>query len=106
MAEYVVNKAGAKVYTDISKHEVLAIPTLKSTAEQGALYKVLSVGMHRKQTPIATVKKGNGAKAYILPEELHGWALNVLMTSADGVKMFPATVEFGVLNGRSYAEIL
>ncbi|NMH69915.1 hypothetical protein HF072_14090 [Bacillus sp. RO3] len=106
MAEYAVNKAGAKVYSDISKHVILPLPTLKSTSEKGAVYEVLSVGTHGNKTPIATIKEGNGAKAYILPEELKGWALNFLMLSADGVKMFPTSVEFGIINGRPYAEIL
>jgi hypothetical protein len=107
MADYVVNKAGAKIYSDISKHRALPMPTLLTQQVEGVVYEVLSVGMHGgTRTPIATVKEGDKAVAYVLPIELNGWVENMMLLSMDGVKMFPEKVEFGILNGRPYAEIL
>ncbi|WP_260503299.1 hypothetical protein [Bacillus cereus] len=37
--EYIINKQGAKMYSDVNKHEVLSIPKIKSNKEQGAFMK-------------------------------------------------------------------
>lgn len=105
-SEYVVNKAGAKVYKDLSKHNVLEIPTLNNESEQGKIYEVLSIGMMPPGIAIATVKNGDLPVAFRLPSELAGWCQHSMGLAMQGVKIFPAKVEFGVLNGRCYAELV
>ncbi|WP_035424555.1 hypothetical protein [Bacillus sp. UNC438CL73TsuS30] len=107
MADYVVNKAGAKIFSDITKHKTLPIPTLLTQQAEGAVYEVLSVGMHGgTRTPIATVKEGGKSVAYVLPEGLNGWVENTMLMSMQGIKLLPSKIEFGILDGRTYAEIL
>jgi hypothetical protein len=107
MADYEVNKAGAKIFSDISKHKVLPMPTLLTQQADGVVYEVLSVGMHGgTRTPIATVKEGSEVVACILPMELYGWTENFLLMSVNGTKLLPAKIEFGILDGKPYAEIL
>lgn len=107
-ADFVVNRAGAKIYMDVSKHEVLKIPVLMNDKTKGVVHEVLSVGVVGAQRAlIATIKKSNkNVVAYRLPEELRGWAEHSMGMSAMGVKFFPTKVEFGILNGRTYAEVL
>ncbi|WP_285769537.1 hypothetical protein [Peribacillus sp. SI8-4] len=105
MSTFIVNKAGAKIFNDVSKHEELPMPALNSTAEDGVIYKVLSVGMNGR-TPIASIKVGSEVVAYKLPSDLYGWAENFLMMAGDGLRMLPAKIEFGILDGRAYAEII
>jgi hypothetical protein len=45
VSDYIVNKAGAKVYSDVNKHAVLKVPLLKKESENGVVHDVLSVGM-------------------------------------------------------------
>jgi hypothetical protein len=108
MENYVVNNAGATIYCDINKHKLLPILPLPSHQTSRVIYEVLTVGMHwGGRTPIATVKDYNKVVAYILPSELHGWVENILLMSTNGLRVpLPAKVEFGVLGGRLYAEIL
>jgi hypothetical protein len=51
-----------------------------------------------------------GAEIYRLPPELGMWASGVVSTvlAAGGRKsgIFPTRIEFGLLNGRAYAEML
>jgi phosphoribosylcarboxyaminoimidazole (NCAIR) mutase len=58
-SEFVINKAGAKVYIDLSKHNELEIPILANEHESGKVYEVLSVGMMPPGIAIATVKVGD-----------------------------------------------
>lgn len=41
---YIVNGAGAKIFSDINKNKKLDIPNLKNDSETGRVYTVLSVG--------------------------------------------------------------
>ncbi|WP_338842168.1 hypothetical protein [Paenibacillus glucanolyticus] len=104
-ADYVINKAGAKVYKDLSKHDVLEIPSLNSDAESGKVYEVLSVGI-MSGTPFATVKIGDLPIAFRLPADLVGWCQHSMGLAMQGVKLFPTKVEFGQLNERYYAELV
>ena len=108
MTDFIVNKAGAKIYKDINKHETLKVPVLLDEKAKGIVHKVLSVGILGEQRePIATIKKSNGESvAYRLPHDLYGWVENFMGLQLQGVDMFPAEVEFGILNNRAYAEIL
>jgi len=108
MADFIVNKTGAKIYKDINKHDVLKVPVLLDEKAQGIVHNVLSVGiLGGQREPIVTVKESNGKViAYRLPNELVGWVENSVGMKLQGIDMFPAKVEFGKLNGRVYAEIL
>jgi len=108
MADFIVNKAGAKIYTDISKHEFLNLPVLPNTSVKGIVHDVLSVGfLGGQREPIITVKESNGeAVAYRLHQDLYGWVENSLSLKLSGIDMFPGKVEFGILNDRAFAEIL
>ncbi|HBO5951995.1 MULTISPECIES: hypothetical protein [Bacillus subtilis group] len=108
MADFIVNKAGAKVYKDINKHRVLNAPALSNESEKGTVYNVLSVGiLGGQREPIVTVKETDGeVVVYRLPYDLVGWVENFMGMKLHGIDSFPAKVEFGKLNGRVYAEIL
>lgn len=107
MNEFILNKVGAKIYKDINKHSILEIPTLDGGREKGAIYEVLSVGMFPSGNPLITIKNDrNEVIAYKLPEELHGWCQSIINIAMTGVKIVPSRIEFGILNGKYYAEIL
>lgn len=101
MSEFTINKAGAKIYSDVSKHKELQI-------EDAVKYNVLSLGIVGSQrTAFATIKEKDGTvSAYRLPHQLDEWVQLSLMMSAQGVNSFPSEVEFGKIDGRIYAEIL
>ena len=101
------NNSGAIIYGDISKHEMLEIPALKSTNETGKVYHVLAVGVHKSGTAMVTVKENGQAKAYILPDgNLQVWVKNSIAMAWQGMDAYPADVEFGKLPTGHYAEIL
>lgn len=108
MADFIVNKAGAKIYKDINKHDYLKVPVLLDEKEIGIIYEVLSAGIIGPQrVPIVTVKETNGkAIAYRLPDDLTGWMENSIGLKLQGIDLFPAKFEFGKLNNRVYAEML
>lgn len=101
MPEFMVNKAGAKIYSDVSKHEELQI-------EDTIKYNVLSLGIIGSQrTAVATIEEKDGTiSAYRLPHQLDDWVQVSMMMSAQGLNAFPSEVEFGKIDGRIYAEIL
>lgn len=101
MSGFMVNKAGAKIYMDVSKHEELHI-------EDATKYNVLSVGIVGSQrTAIATVQENDGVvSAYRLPVQLDDWVQTSMLMSAQGLNVFPAAVEFGRDGDDVYAEIL
>ncbi|TCI58560.1 hypothetical protein [Exiguobacterium sp. SH0S2] len=101
MSEFVVNKAGAKLYSDVSKHEELQI-------KESKIYHVLSVGVVGGQrTAIATIKEDDGsAVVYRLPYQLDDWVQSSVVMAHGGLDLFPSDVEFGVIDERIYAEIL
>ncbi|MGM0877853.1 MAG: hypothetical protein ACQEWV_24725 [Bacillota bacterium] len=108
MANFIVNKAGAKIYKDINKHEVLKVPVLLNKKAKGVVHHVLSVGiLEGQREPIVTIKESNGkVVAYRLPYDLVGWVEKSMAMKLQGIDMFPAKVEFGKLNKRAFAEIL
>ncbi|WP_338754898.1 hypothetical protein [Bacillus sp. FJAT-52991] len=76
MANFTVNKAGAKIYSDISKHEFLKLPMLMNDKAKGAVYEVLSVGLllGEQREPVATIKKSDQEiVVYRLPKDLQEW---------------------------------
>lgn len=108
MTDFVVNKAGAKIYSDINKHELLKLPVLVDTKANGTIHEVLSVGFQGEQRePIVTIKKSNQEViAYRLPKDLQGWVEGSMFMTMQGMNPFPTRVEFGILNNRAFAEIL
>lgn len=101
MPEFIINKAGAKVYSDVLKHEELPI-------EESIIYHVLSVGIIGGQrTSIATIRQEDGsAVVYRLPYQLDDWAQSSMVMSLGGSNLFPSDVEFGMIDGRVYVDIL
>lgn len=107
MSGFRINAAGAKIYHDPNLHEMLEMKALSTPREKGSVYDVLSVGVSSSNlVPLVTIKEGNEAVAYRLPAELSGWAFLALQLAEEGGKAFPAKVEFGMLDGQVYAEIL
>lgn len=106
MSDFIVNKAGAKIYNDLGKHQELEVPGVKNETKNGKVYEVLSVGMTPSRTALITVREGKEAIAYKLPSGLNDWANHVIGMAMSGVKIFPEKVEFGILNGTHYAQIL
>lgn len=103
--DFIINKAGAKVYRDLSKLSVLQIPTLSNEKQQGVLFDILSVGLMPPGIPIVTVKLEDRPIAFRLPQELSTWAQTSIGMALEGINVFPAKVEFGKLKNRYYAEI-
>jgi hypothetical protein len=106
VTDYFVNKAGAKIYNDVSKHPVLEIPVITNGNENGRCYKVLSIGMVRTGIAMITIQIDKNAVAYRLPVELTEWAQTAIGMAMSGIKPLPTNIEFGVLRDRYYAEIL
>ncbi|MCE4092845.1 hypothetical protein LXM61_27255 [Priestia megaterium] len=108
MEDFIINKAGAKIYKDITRHKLLSLPVLKNNTEQGIVYEVLSTGVLGSQrTPIITVKEKNGeVVAYRLPDELRDWVEHSMGMKLSGFDVFPSEIEFGIIDNHAYAEIL
>ncbi|MCY8798219.1 MULTISPECIES: hypothetical protein [Bacillus subtilis group] len=103
--EYIINGAGAKVYKDIDKIQHLEIPNLKSASEVGCVYKVLSAGFI-EMNPLVTIENEKGEpEVRLLPNDLTGWVLTTMDLKKRGISLLPEKVEFGNINGVSYAEI-
>ena len=107
MEDFIINDRGAKIYFDISKHEKLYIPEISSDEENGKIYHVLSVGIHKSGSAMITIQEKGHVKAYRLPIELTNWAIDLTALSHEKeINYFPGDVEFGKLLDRFYAEIL
>jgi hypothetical protein len=108
MEDFIINKAGAKIYRDITKNKMLMLPVLANDTEQGIVCEVLSAGILGSQsTPIITVKEKDGKPvAYRLPDDLREWVQNAMGMKVSGFDTFPSKVEFGVIDNYTYAEIL
>ncbi|WP_100489245.1 hypothetical protein [Sporolactobacillus pectinivorans] len=106
MDEFVVNQAGAKIYKDVSKHNFLEIPILKSTKDKGMIYRVLSVGLVNQKHVIITIETHGEVLAYRLSNNFKDWVENSMLLAQQDFNPFPADVEFGILDGRYYAEII
>lgn len=108
MSEFVINKAGAKIYSTVTKHDFLKLPVLKDEDEEGDIHEVLSIGLLGGQRePIITIKHPEqGAVAYRLPRDLQEWVEHSMGMKLQGFDLFPAKVEFGILDERVFAEII
>lgn len=108
LSKYIINKAGAKIYKDINRHQLLDIPVLQNKDETGSIYEVLSVGsLGINSDPVITIKESDGSVvAYRLPDDLTDWVDYQKRLSLQGIKVFPAKIELGNLNNNFYMEVL
>jgi hypothetical protein len=103
-----------------------ALPSLKNAGEKGIVYRVFKVGFlavdledceqsgvkcQMSQTdkgllPTAVLEFAGEKQLCRMPLELTHWAVTAVQMAGSGVTVFPTEVEFGILNGRTYAEIL
>lgn len=100
--DYIINHRGAKIYKDITKHEILPIPKIKSTEENGVVYKVLSIGI-AGDALLATIEEDNQISVYRLPEEYRGWVMSSMMLETS---LLPSEIEFGCIDKHYFAEFL
>jgi hypothetical protein len=98
----------------IASVEVLDLPVIAAEHETGLVLEVAAVGVDG-----AGVTTGEGApyvrctdrRTFRLPESLRPWASTLVSVhlahrQAGNRSMFPCRIEFGVLNGGAYAELL
>ncbi|MBW8012275.1 MAG: hypothetical protein FVQ83_13745 [Chloroflexi bacterium] len=104
----------------------LQLPNLRDPDEKGTIYNVKKVGflavpvkdcagriMKTRKIPgnkclLPTIVLNIESKdeLYRLPVELSEWVENCVAMAHSGMSPFPSEVEFGILDGRSYAELL
>lgn len=89
---------------------LLDLPTLRQPSETGLVLLVTQVATRLTVERLAWIEI-TGHEIYRLPETLHAWALDTvaLVLAQRGnsqVAIFPTKVEFGILNGRAYAEFV
>lgn len=104
----------------------LALPTLASTREQGAVFNVRKVGFllvnaaDCRSAGIPTSETFQGrcflgtvvvdiegqSVLHRLPLSLADWAINEIALAKQGFRKYPSKVEFGCIENRTYAEIL
>lgn len=104
----------------------LALPTLVSTREQGAVFNVRKVGFllvnaadcHSAGIPaIGTFQDRCFLGSVVvdiegqpvlrrLPLTLADWAVNEIALAKQGFRKYPSKVEFGCIDNRTYAQIL
>ena len=101
--KYFTNARGGRVYHDPSKHDVLPI-----VEDKHSLYTVLSLGSYAGDINemTITIRERGKPVVYLLPHSLHGWATHCIILAHTEVNLFPSKVQFGVIEGRTYAEIL
>lgn len=88
---------------------ILELPTLRDEREAGLVLDVGRVGVSR-ETSFAWLETTAGLR-YRLPDSLSAWAFDVVALSLAGggnesLGVFPTPIEFGILNGRAYAEFV
>lgn len=104
----------------------LEIPVIQSVEETGVVYEVtrlgyypaakeecIAIGLKADQPdsvayvlPFACIKTDQGDQQCRLPMELTSWALRALLITQRGANPLPANIEFGIVDGRVFAEIL
>lgn len=104
----------------------IRFPSISSTSRSGAAYCVLKVGFiaaspeqcrkggviaeagpaNKCLLPTVVVEFSGEPQMCRLPLELAPWAFNCVAMARDRLLGFPAQVEFGVLEGRLYADFV
>ena len=98
--EYFYNQRGAKVYKDISKQPYLPLSEGKNK------YYVLSVGFSKNGEPLVTISVNDEVLCYRIPDEYRDWAMTMVGIANSGQKFFPGEVEFSLVGGRYFVDIL
>jgi hypothetical protein len=118
--------APVKTYLEWNALPEILFPALKSDRGEGSTYAVRKVGWliadrqdctglkippeamaaGKVTLPTAVVEFDGKPQLCKLPIELGSWAFDQVALAHSGNNLFPAKVEFGVLDGRHYAEIL
>lgn len=96
--DYVINRQGAKVYLDASKHSYLSIE------EGNNIYNVLSVGFTRDGISVITVSEVGKSYCYRLPAEYNDWVLQYVGLANLGFSFFPTYVNFTKDDSNYYAD--
>ena len=110
-SNFIIDKEGAKVYSDLQKHKLLPVPRIKSRYENGDVYHVLSVRTiltSGKNTPTVTIKFGKEVELFRLPIQYLDWVKFCTSSASLEGNFFPSDVQFGYIIGedRYYAEVL
>ena len=98
--DYFYNQRGAMVYKDISKQSML--PLCRGQNE----FYVLSVGFSKNGTPLVTIAENDKPICYRLPGDYTEWAKDVIGRTNTGERLFPSKVEFSLIGGRYFVDIL
>lgn len=103
-----------------------SFPSLMNNKENGTVYTVQKVGFlavpetdcrknnicaqsgpgGKSLLPTAVVEFAGQQQLCRLPLELTSWVFDCVAMAHSGMNSFPSKVEFGVLDGRTYAELL
>ena len=103
--DYYFNKKGAKTYFDFRKHNILPVFESNNNKESCSVYQVLSVGFFgNMEQPCLTIDEKEKPVCYLLPMQLLDWAIYCIGIANMDDDLFPCLVEFGIQNGRKYAE--
>ncbi|MET8778927.1 hypothetical protein ABZV58_28310 [Nocardia sp. NPDC004654] len=90
-------------------------PVVAAPNRTGLVLDVAAVGLVNPlaigEEPIRPYIQCTDARVFLLPTALHDWAIDVIAQhhaclSAGETPMFPRQIEFGVLDGGLYAELL
>lgn len=81
---------------------LLDLPILESPQVKGL---VLDVAHVATAGDLAWIETTDG-RTFRLPDGLFGWAKTAVAVALGMANPFPSPVEFGIVGGRSYAEIL
>ncbi|WP_433566992.1 hypothetical protein ACQP1O_18505 [Nocardia sp. CA-151230] len=89
---------------------LLKVPVLASGEDTGLTVDVAEVGIERPAITGRVYVRLLDGSSYHLPDALTGWAMALLSVQHDQhahtTSLFPCKVEFGVREGRMYAQIL
>lgn len=103
--DYYYNKKGAKTYFDFRKHSILPMFESNKNKNSSMVYNVLSVGFFgNMEQPCLTVDDKGTPVCYLLPMQLLDWTIYCIGIANMGEDLFPCFMEFGIQNGRQYAE--
>ncbi|MFJ9369935.1 hypothetical protein ACIRRA_36725 [Nocardia sp. NPDC101769] len=90
---------------------LLQPPTIASAREKGMILDVAALGRHDPLGADIPYLRATDGWMFQLPEELREWATGVIGGNLHNLEAgypseFPRRIEFGVLDGRVYAEML
>lgn len=98
--DFIVNRKGAKIFMDESKQPIIDF------SEGSTIKTVLSVGFSKSHRPMATIKEGDEAVCYILPDWYLDWCESCIGLSMSGTNLFPSDVAFTKRGEKYFADIL